>query len=93
LVENLDLVSSLRYWRDGRLSPAEWLHSFRGVEEFSWFAPDDPLPTLAMAWRSIFWTLERTESPKLLVFGKRRTHRGAAIDPSQNTASLGSIAE
>lgn len=53
LVENYDLVSSLRYFRDGRLGALEWLRSFRGVEEGSWFARDDWAPLRAMAWRSI----------------------------------------
>jgi len=51
-VENYDIVSSLRYFRDGRLSAVEWLRSFRGVEEASWFARDDWAPLRAMAWRT-----------------------------------------
>jgi predicted ATP-grasp superfamily ATP-dependent carboligase len=44
LVENHDIISSLRYLRDGRLILPSWLQSFRGVNEGAWFAPDDPLP-------------------------------------------------
>lgn len=51
VVENLDLVSARRYLRDGSLSPAAWLKSFRGVEEAAWLALDDPLPFFAMSWR------------------------------------------
>lgn len=53
LVENYDLVSSLRYFRDGRLSAREWLRSFRGVEEACWFARDDWAPLRAMVWRTV----------------------------------------
>jgi len=53
MVENYDIVSSLRYFRDGRLTPAEWVRSFRGVEEGSWFARDDWAPLRAMVWRSL----------------------------------------
>jgi predicted ATP-grasp superfamily ATP-dependent carboligase len=48
LVEDFDLVSSLRSWREGRLSLGDWLRSFAGVEEAACFALDDPLPFLMM---------------------------------------------
>jgi len=49
LVENYDTISSLRYVRDRRLAPTDWLRSFRGVNEGAWFALDDPLP-FAVMW-------------------------------------------
>ncbi|MBA3383443.1 MAG: carboxylate--amine ligase [Actinobacteria bacterium] len=51
LVENLDLVSSRRYFRDGALTVGDWARAFRGVDEAAWFAADDPLPFAAMAGR------------------------------------------
>jgi D-aspartate ligase len=51
IVENYDAVTSFKYWRKGELSALDWIRSFRGVEEGSWFAWDDPLPFLAMVWR------------------------------------------
>lgn len=48
LIENLDLASSLTYVRNGELRPADWLRSFRGVQETAWFARDDPAPFAAM---------------------------------------------
>ena len=51
LVENYDTISSLQYVRDGRLTPAAWLRSFRGVDEGAWFAFDDPLPFVVMSLR------------------------------------------
>jgi predicted ATP-grasp superfamily ATP-dependent carboligase len=48
IVENYDLVSSVRYLRDGSLSPRRWLRSLRGVDETAWFATDDPAPFAMM---------------------------------------------
>jgi predicted ATP-grasp superfamily ATP-dependent carboligase len=48
VVEDLDLVTSLRYWRDGKLNAREWLRSLRGIDEYSFLSLDDPLPLLAM---------------------------------------------
>jgi predicted ATP-grasp superfamily ATP-dependent carboligase len=53
VVEPFDLAASPVYWRKERLSLAEWLRSYRGIEEGSWFAADDPLPLLAAGWRSL----------------------------------------
>lgn len=48
IVEDLDLVSCYRYYRDGRLGFGEWIRSFRGVEEAAFVCGDDPLPVVAM---------------------------------------------
>ncbi|HEV2245142.1 MAG TPA: carboxylate--amine ligase [Terriglobia bacterium] len=48
VVEDLDLVSSYRYYREGSLSLAGWVRSFRGVEEAAFICADDPLPVAAM---------------------------------------------
>ncbi len=42
--EAFDIVSAPRYWRDGASSLGHWARSYRGVEEASWFAWDDPIP-------------------------------------------------
>jgi predicted ATP-grasp superfamily ATP-dependent carboligase len=52
VVEPRDLLSSLTYGRDGRLSARGWLTSFRGVEEAAWFARDDLRPLLGLARRA-----------------------------------------
>lgn len=45
----------LDYWayslerRAGRLTTGEWLRSLRGVDEFAWWDPHDPLPAAGMA--------------------------------------------
>jgi predicted ATP-grasp superfamily ATP-dependent carboligase len=53
IVEDYDMMSSLTLYRDGHLGVREWLRSFKGVEEASWFARDDPAPFLVMGSRSI----------------------------------------
>lgn len=44
LVEDQDLISSLRYHRDGKLTFKQWVGSFRGTQEAAYFAWDDPAP-------------------------------------------------
>jgi D-aspartate ligase len=48
LVEDFDLVSSLRYMLDGNLHVREWVKSLRGIHESAFFAKDDPLSMLLM---------------------------------------------
>jgi D-aspartate ligase len=59
LVENYDLIASLKYHRDGVLGPRDWLRSFCGVEEAGWFALDDPRPFAAMWVRSARYKVDR----------------------------------
>ncbi|MGH9773804.1 MAG: hypothetical protein ACRD50_02530 [Candidatus Acidiferrales bacterium] len=47
-VEDLDTLSCLRYFRDGKLGLKEWIKSFHGVEEAAFFATDDLLPFFKM---------------------------------------------
>lgn len=48
MVEDCDVVSSYRYWRDGNLTFSKWRESFRGVEELCFLSWNDPLPVLPM---------------------------------------------
>ena len=48
LVEDFDLFSALRSWREGALSLGAWVRSFAGIQETACFAPDDPLPFFMM---------------------------------------------
>ncbi len=48
MVEDMDLVSAMRSWRDGDLTLRAWAKSLRGVQETACFALDDPLPFLLM---------------------------------------------
>jgi predicted ATP-grasp superfamily ATP-dependent carboligase len=49
VVEDVDLLSSFRYWRDGKFNLKQWRESLRGVRELTFLAADDPLP-FAAAW-------------------------------------------
>lgn len=53
LVEDCDLISCYRYFRDGKLTFGEWVKSHRGVAETGIFAADDPLPALWMGFRDL----------------------------------------
>lgn len=44
IVEDVDLLSSLRYWRDRKFTLREWMNSFSGIREMTFLAADDPLP-------------------------------------------------
>lgn len=48
IVEDLDLVSSYRYYRERSLSLAGWVRSLRGIEEAAFICSDDPFPVAAM---------------------------------------------
>src|SRR6266851_3234046 len=44
IVEDVDWVSAIRYWRDGNLTLRDWLRSVSGITETTFLARDDPLP-------------------------------------------------
>ena len=46
IVEDADLVSCIRYYRDGVLTLRDWLGSYRGITECAWYAADDLMPFL-----------------------------------------------
>lgn len=46
ILEDADLVSCIRYYRDGALSLRNWLGSYRGIQECAWYAADDIVPCL-----------------------------------------------
>ena len=47
MVEDKDLVSAFRYWRNDKLAIGEWLRSFHGLQECAFFALDDPRPVIS----------------------------------------------
>lgn len=64
MAEDIDLASSYYYWRDGKLTVTEWLRSFRGLQESSFFAPDDLHPMLSICFcdfRHLFRRLRKQE--------------------------------
>ena len=71
VVENFDLLSSPTYWRDSKVSPWQWLGSYRGVEEGAWFARDDLAPFFMMGWSSFQWGSEKLVTKVGSVFSDR----------------------
>jgi D-aspartate ligase len=68
IVEDLDLVSCYRYYQEEVLTFADWIVSFRGIDEAAFLSSDDPLPVVAMVisrsgelarrlFRKLFFTL------------------------------------
>jgi predicted ATP-grasp superfamily ATP-dependent carboligase len=53
IVEQSDLMTSLRYRRLGKLTLTKWAGSLRGIEEGAWFAGDDLVPLAAMCCSSL----------------------------------------
>jgi predicted ATP-grasp superfamily ATP-dependent carboligase len=53
MIEDYDLISTIRYFQEGSLAAGEWLHSFQGLQEGAWFNWKDPVPFLAMAGRRL----------------------------------------
>jgi len=62
VVENYDLVSSAKYYKDKVLRPGEWLRSFRGIEESAWFSWDDLRPFGAMWTQSAQYLIRDVRS-------------------------------
>jgi len=44
IVEDVDLFSSIRYYRDGKFTLRQWLNSFRAIQETTFLSRNDPWP-------------------------------------------------
>jgi predicted ATP-grasp superfamily ATP-dependent carboligase len=44
ILEDADLRSCIRYYRDGVLNVSDWLASYRDIDECAWYSPDDMMP-------------------------------------------------
>lgn len=53
VIEDYDIISSYHYYVEGNLHLADWLRSFRNLEEGAWFRWNDPVPYLFMCARFI----------------------------------------
>lgn len=53
MVEYFDIFTSPTYMRKDKMSILQWLRSYKGLEELSWFAWDDLAPFFVMGWRSL----------------------------------------
>jgi len=63
LIEDMDIISSYHYYKEGTLSVGDWFRSLKGVEEAMWFRWRDPWPFLQMAgrllWQGTRWLGKR----------------------------------
>ncbi len=64
-VEDRDLVSSVRYYYEQKLTFSQWISSFRGVRESAWFAWDDLFPFFVMLVKSSKKILLKTNNSTL----------------------------
>ena len=71
MVEDFDLVSSLRYMLDGNLRPGEWIKSLRGIHESAFFANDDLLSILLMLRADVAELLRRMRGIPRFHFASR----------------------
>lgn len=88
IVEDSDLVSCLRYYRDGKLTMKQWVKSLREVQEGAYLATDDLRPLLTLCARDAGILLQR-------VFGKNRrrarSHNLALPRPNLNPSSRAGV--
>jgi predicted ATP-grasp superfamily ATP-dependent carboligase len=48
IIEDIDCISALRYWRDGNLGIREWVSSLRGIDEATFISFDDLRPLVGL---------------------------------------------
>jgi len=54
IIEDYDFVSSFHYYKEGSLKIAEWLASFKNIEEGAWFSWRELRPFLVVMKRLVF---------------------------------------
>jgi D-aspartate ligase len=77
ILEDGDLKSSIRYWRDGNLSLRQWRESLRGIAEGTYLDRDDPLPALCVGvvrparklWRGLRGAIGAAAAPAAAAAG------------------------
>ena len=99
IVEDSDLISCLRYYKDGKLTLKEWINSFRGIREGAFWAFDDPRPFLTLCakdFRVLFHRIFRKKTrragrPQVPQAGPELQSRplaGAAAGPLESDRRL-----
>jgi D-aspartate ligase len=86
MVEDRDLMSSIRYWRDGNLGIGAWLRSLTGIREAAYIAADDMVPAFARV-RTMMSTAVRRAAD---ILKHKATHpsRTGTHRPAQAEAKL-----
>ena len=86
VVEDRDLSSSVRYWRDGKLSVRQWLSSFRGVRETAYLAADDMRPVFARIKKVLASAIHRVSARLGSSFPSPLFHNGKEITVKADSA-------
>ncbi|HWR53690.1 MAG TPA: ATP-grasp domain-containing protein [Bryobacteraceae bacterium] len=89
VVEDCDLVSSVRYANDGVLTFSDWFRSFRGVRETAFVSIRDPLPALAVAVSDVREAVRRVGALCLPTPFRRASRDIATVPSSPLMASHG----
>jgi len=76
-IEDIDIISSIDYFREGTLRPMQWLRSYRHLEELAWFDWRDPAPVM-----ELFRRYSRTTAQFVSKRVKRRLTRRATAEPA-----------
>lgn len=76
IVEERDIMSSIRYFHAGKLTVGGWVKSIRGVQEAAWFAADDLLPFAMLIGRLLL------SFPHRLVASLKFLFRTTALNPA-----------
>lgn len=81
IVEDLDTVSSYRYYREGSLPIKEWFASLLGIEEAAFISWRDPLPFFLMLFNRIPEFVRRVYRKVHSLAFKSKQGTGAPLTP------------
>ena len=82
IVEDLDAVSTYRYFREGSLTIKQWFNSLSGIEEAAFFSWRDPLPFVLMLINRISEFLKRVCRRFRSSALKLKQGSGAPLEPT-----------
>jgi len=81
IVEDLDAVSSYRYFREGSLTIRQWFKSLSGIDEAAFFSWRDPAPFFFMFFNRIPELLQRAYRKIHSLAPKLNRGSGAPLEP------------
>jgi len=82
IVEDVDWIAAIRYWRDGNFTFRDWFRSVSGISETTFLARDDPMPFAAVCMQNTKRALSAGFD-----FIKEQIHRTDASAPACSTPS------
>ncbi len=85
MMEYFDVFTSPTYMRKDNMSILQWLRSYKGLEEVSWFAWDDLAPFFMMGWRALQTAIGSTlKKPGDNGFVQRKPQASPGLIPSSS---------